>query len=74
MCGIVVQWEGRVLFLDLAMIRLGQLILSELKLAGSPPVEKWILRKASDDPEPILLNVADGRTVQSGRRERGAIK
>lgn len=41
--------EGRVPFLDLTMIRLGQLIPSELKLVGSPPVEKWILRKAFED-------------------------
>jgi asparagine synthase (glutamine-hydrolysing) len=31
------------------MIRLGQLIPAEMKLAGSPPVEKWILRKAFED-------------------------
>jgi asparagine synthase (glutamine-hydrolysing) len=41
--------EGRVPFLDLQMIRLGQLIPAEMKLAGSPPVEKWILRKAFED-------------------------
>ncbi len=41
--------EGRVPFLDLNMIRLGQLIPAELKLNGSPPVEKWVLRKAFED-------------------------
>lgn len=41
--------EGRVPFLDLTMIGLGQLIPSEFKLVGSPPVEKWILRKAFED-------------------------
>jgi len=42
--------EGRVPFLDLEMIRLGQLIPAEYKLtAGDPPVEKWILRKAFED-------------------------
>jgi asparagine synthase (glutamine-hydrolysing) len=41
--------EGRVPFLDLAMIRLGQLIPSEMKIMGSPPIEKWILRKAFED-------------------------
>jgi len=41
--------EGRVPFLDLAMIRLGQLIPAQFKLKGSPPVEKWILRKAFED-------------------------
>lgn len=48
--------EGRVPFLDLEMIRLGQLIPPELKLSGSPPVEKWILRKTFEDllPPEIL--------------------
>jgi asparagine synthase (glutamine-hydrolysing) len=41
--------EGRVPFLDLSMIRLGQLVPPELKLAGSPVIEKWILRKAFED-------------------------
>jgi asparagine synthase (glutamine-hydrolysing) len=41
--------EGRVPFLDLSMIRLGQLIPPELKIKGSPPIEKWILRKAFED-------------------------
>lgn len=48
--------EGRVPFLDLAMIRLGQLIPPEMKIVGSPPIEKWILRKAFEDllPPEIL--------------------
>jgi asparagine synthase (glutamine-hydrolysing) len=41
--------EGRVPFLDLTMIRLGQLIPPDMKIAGSPPIEKWILRKAFED-------------------------
>lgn len=41
--------EGRVPFLDLEMIELGQEIPAHLKLRGSPPVEKWILRKAFED-------------------------
>ena len=41
--------EGRVPFLDLEMIELGQEIPAALKLRGSPPVEKWILRKAFED-------------------------
>jgi asparagine synthase (glutamine-hydrolysing) len=41
--------EGRVPFLDLQMIRLGQRIPAKYKLMGDPPVEKWILRKAFED-------------------------
>ena len=41
--------EGRVPFLDLSMIRLGQRIPPEMKIMGSPPMEKWILRKAFED-------------------------
>lgn len=41
--------EGRVPFLDLKMILLGQLIPTELKLFGPSIVEKWILRKAFED-------------------------
>jgi asparagine synthase (glutamine-hydrolysing) len=41
--------EGRVPFLDLEMIELGQEIPASLKLKGTPPVEKWILRKAFED-------------------------
>ena len=48
--------EGRVPFLDVSMIRLGQLVPPELKLAGSPATEKWILRKAFEDllPQEIV--------------------
>ena len=47
--------EGRVPFLDLSMIRLGQLIPTEMKIAGSPPIEKWILRKAFEDLLPAEI-------------------
>ena len=48
--------EGRVPFLDLAMIELGQRIPASLKRRGKPPVEKWILRRAFEDllPPEIL--------------------
>ncbi|ACB53351.1 asparagine synthetase [Crocosphaera subtropica ATCC 51142] len=48
--------EGRVPFLDLKMIELGQKIPAHLKLRGNPPVEKWILRKAFEDilPDEIV--------------------
>lgn len=48
--------EGRVPFLDLEMIKLGQRIPSKYKLVGKPPVEKWILRKAFEDllPKEII--------------------
>ena len=41
--------EGRVPFLDLTMIELGQRIPVTYKLRGNPAVEKWILRKAFED-------------------------
>ena len=44
--------EGRVPFLDLSMIELGQQIPANLKLVGKPLVEKWILRKAFEDMLP----------------------
>ena len=44
--------EGRVPFLDLSMIELGQQIPANLKLVGEPLVEKWILRKAFEDMLP----------------------
>jgi len=47
--------EGRVPFLDLSMIRLGQLIPPDMKIAGSPPIEKWILRKAFEDLLPAEI-------------------
>jgi len=48
--------EGRVPFLDLRMIELGQRIPARHKLVGEPPVEKWILRKAFEDllPQEII--------------------
>ncbi len=48
--------EGRVPFLDLEMIELGQEIPATLKLRGDPLVEKWILRRAFEDilPEDIV--------------------
>ena len=48
--------EGRVPFLDLKMIELGQKIPAHLKLKGNPPVEKWILRKAFENilPDEIV--------------------
>jgi len=47
--------EGRVPFLDLSMIRLGQTIPPEMKIMGSPPIEKWILRKAFEDLLPAEI-------------------
>ncbi|MEQ8960292.1 MAG: asparagine synthase B [Coleofasciculus sp. C2-GNP5-27] len=47
--------EGRVPFLDLKMIALGQRIPAHLKLAGDPLVEKWILRKAFEDLLPTEI-------------------
>lgn len=41
--------EGRVPFLDLKMIEAGQVVPTELKLKGDPPMEKWVLRKACED-------------------------
>jgi asparagine synthase (glutamine-hydrolysing) len=47
--------EGRVPFLDLSMILLGQTIPPEMKIMGSPPIEKWILRKAFEDLLPAEI-------------------
>lgn len=41
--------EGRVPFLDLTMIEMGQRVPAAYKLKGDPVVEKWILRKAFED-------------------------
>jgi asparagine synthase (glutamine-hydrolysing) len=41
--------EGRVPFLDLTMIEMGQRVPAAYKLKGDPVVEKWILRKAFDN-------------------------
>lgn len=48
--------EGRVPFLDLKMIELGQLIPPKLKLSSELGPEKWILRKACEDllPDEIV--------------------
>ena len=63
--------EGRVPFLDLTMIRLGQLIPPEMKIAGSPPIEKWILRKAFEDllPREIIWRVKEQFDEGSGTVE-----
>ena len=63
--------EGRVPFLDLTMIRLGQLIPTEMKIAGSPPIEKWILRKAFEDllPKEIIWRVKEQFDEGSGTVE-----
>lgn len=50
--------EGRVPFLDMEMIELGQRIPSQLKirqLADGTRVEKWILRKAFEDLLPLSI-------------------
>jgi len=44
--------EGRVPFLDVKVVELALRIPSALKLRGSPPVEKWILRKTFEDKLP----------------------
>jgi asparagine synthase (glutamine-hydrolysing) len=48
--------EGRVPFLDLEMIKLGQLIPTHMKLSRDQGIEKWILREAFKDllPPEIL--------------------
>jgi asparagine synthase (glutamine-hydrolysing) len=63
--------EGRVPFLDLSMIRLGQLIPPEMKIAGSPPIEKWILRKAFEDllPKEIIWRIKEQFDEGSGTVE-----
>ncbi|MEJ2657481.1 MAG: asparagine synthase B [Desulfobacterales bacterium] len=63
--------EGRVPFLDLAMIRLGQLIPPEMKIMGSPPMEKWILRKAFEDllPAEIIWRIKEQFDEGSGTVE-----
>lgn len=47
--------EGRVPFLDVEMIELGQEVPAALKLRGDPPVEKWILRRAFEDLLPAEI-------------------
>lgn len=60
--------EGRVPFLDLEMISLGQLIPTDLKLFGTPRVEKWILRKAFEDllPDEVVYRCKEQFDEGSG--------
>jgi asparagine synthase (glutamine-hydrolysing) len=58
--------EGRVPFLDLEMIENALLIPTELKLAGSPPVEKWILRKTFEDLLPHEVTWRDKEQFDEG--------
>jgi asparagine synthase (glutamine-hydrolysing) len=58
--------EGRVPFLDLRMIELGQRIPAKLKLVGDPPVEKWILRKAFEDLLPHEIIWRDKEQFDEG--------
>jgi asparagine synthase (glutamine-hydrolysing) len=58
--------EGRVPFLDLEMIQLGQLIPWEMKIAGSDQVEKWILRKAFEDLLPAEIIWRDKEQFDEG--------
>jgi asparagine synthase (glutamine-hydrolysing) len=66
--------EGRVPFLDLEMIELGQRIPSELKIRqtdNGPHVEKWILRKAFEDllPTEIVWRTKEQFDEGSGTSE-----
>jgi asparagine synthase (glutamine-hydrolysing) len=63
--------EGRVPFLDLKMIELGQRIPPELKLRGEPAVEKWVLREAFSDllPEEIVWRRKEQYDEGSGAAE-----
>ncbi len=60
--------EGRVPFLDLESISLGQRIPPELKLSGNNRIEKWILRKAFEDllPPEIAWRVKEQFDEGSG--------
>jgi asparagine synthase (glutamine-hydrolysing) len=60
--------EGRVPFLDLSSIRLGQQIPPEFKLSGGGRIEKWILRKAFEDllPREIAWRVKEQFDEGSG--------
>lgn len=58
--------EGRVPFLDLDMIKLGQRIPARYKLMGEPPVEKWILRKAFEDLLPMEIVWRDKEQFDEG--------
>lgn len=60
--------EGRVPFLDLESIGLGQRIPPEFKLSGNDRIEKWILRKAFEDllPREIVWRVKEQFDEGSG--------
>jgi asparagine synthase (glutamine-hydrolysing) len=60
--------EGRVPFLDLESISLGQRIPPELKLSGDNRIEKWVLRKAFEDllPKEIAWRVKEQFDEGSG--------
>lgn len=58
--------EGRVPFLDLEMIKLGQRIPSKYKLMGEPLVEKWILRKAFEELLPNEIIWRDKEQFDEG--------
>lgn len=58
--------EGRVPFLDLEMIELGQLIPPDMKLYGNPPIEKWILRRAFEDLLPKAIIWRDKEQFDEG--------
>lgn len=58
--------EGRVPFLDLTMIELGQRVPAEYKLKGDPVVEKWILRKAFEDMLPDEIVWRDKEQFDEG--------
>ena len=58
--------EGRVPFLDLRMIELGQRIPVALKLPGAQAKEKWILRKAFEDLLPPEIVWRDKEQFDEG--------
>jgi asparagine synthase (glutamine-hydrolysing) len=58
--------EGRVPFLDLEMIKLGQMIPSDLKLPAGVGPEKWILRKAFEDLLPHEIVWRDKEQFDEG--------
>jgi len=58
--------EGRVPFLDLRMVELGQRIPVALKLPGARAKEKWILRKAFEDLLPAEIVWRDKAQFDEG--------
>lgn len=58
--------EGRVPFLDVEMIRLGQVIPADLKLSADLGPEKWILRKAFEDLLPAEILWRDKEQFDEG--------